>query len=714
MLHKTLWLAGVLGAVCLVISAGMAQDQAPESGTTGTSPPAKDPGGVTLIPGRPAGGSAASADSGDKQQFARDVRRYQRNRSPVASAPAKPAPIQYRSAQPSGQSSATSSRPTARQPRPLAPGIRTYPRELSGTELPPRDALSGQPERPLNLLRTNPASTAQPRTLPDEPTALPIRAAGSARATQIPGPNSTATPPALPTAPPVIPADYATSEIRQPVVPVIATQPTAATRAEVAPPSLSIIPEYRPGTPAAPPKEFVKNFTKQSPQIQIQWRKKTDINVGQPCTLELIVKNTGDAAAANIEVAAEFPETVRLTGATPRPDAASGHATWNIPSLDAGQERRIEVTLIPLERGKIATNANVRFTSAATSMFTVEEPMLALALAGPEQVTLGEPASHIVTISNPGTGIAQNVNVLVTLPEGLEHSSRRNKLMMDLGSLSPGEKRNVRLSLTAVGGGEQTVVIDAKSGAELGQQSTSLVNVLAPKLEIGVKGPGLRYVGRDARYSVSIANSGAATTNNVRAMYAVPDGFEFQFASRGGKYDDETRIVSWFVGSVKPGDAIDLSLKLRPVMLGDFSHAARVVSEHGDIAEAQAATRIEGTASLILKVADLDDPVETGRETAYEVTVQNDGSKDARNVGLSIELPVGVKLIDVKGPTTHISESGLVVFKSLPGLPAGKTATFRIFVQGTEEGNQRLRARLTSDSIQEPLTVEELTRFYAD
>lgn len=435
------------------------------------------------------------------------------------------------------------------------------------------------------------------------------------------------------------------------------------------------------------------------------------MNVGQSCQLELIIKNTGTAMAAYMEIAVEFPSTVRVTETSPDP---FDDGTWKIPGLAPDKELRIAITVIPLQRGEITPNANVKFTSATAAAFTVEEPLLALAVSGPEQVALGEAASHVVTISNPGTGIASDVTVMVTLPEGLEHVSKRDRLMMDLGSLSPGEKRNVRLALTAIHGGDQSLIIDAKAGAELTSQSRSLVKVLAPQLEIAVDGPGLRYVGRDARYNVSVSNKGAAPTNNVRAMYAVPDGFEFQSATRGGNYDKTRRIVSWFVGSVKSNETIELSLKLRPVKPGDFAHAARVVSEHGDIAEAQAATRIEGTASLLLKVADLDDPVETGKETAYEITIQNDGSKEAQNVGLSIELPVGVKLVDVKGPSSHIAESGLVVFKSLPSLPAGKTATYRVFVQGSEEGNQRLRARLTSDSIQEPLTVEELTRFYTE
>ncbi|MBC8348365.1 MAG: hypothetical protein H8E24_07055, partial [Verrucomicrobia bacterium] len=283
----------------------------------------------------------------------------------------------------------------------------------------------------------------------------------------------------------VVPADYTASDSREPIRQVsvqqaVSTSPPdfnaiLAGPARTSPPSIAELSNTLNPAPALQPvkgaeirRHFSKNSQQGSPQIETLWRKKGDINVGQECDLELIVKNTGKATASYIEVAVEFPETVQLVSASPKPFS---DGTWKLPEMVADKEHRIDITLIPLKRGEITANANVRFTSAATSVFSVEEPMLALAVKGPEKVSLGEPASHLVTISNPGTGVAHDVSVMVTVPEGLQHASERKRLMMDLGSLSPGEKRNVRLSLTAVGGGDQSIVIDAKAGNELTQQS---------------------------------------------------------------------------------------------------------------------------------------------------------------------------------------------------------------------------------------------------
>lgn len=455
------------------------------------------------------------------------------------------------------------------------------------------------------------------------------------------------------------------------------------------------------------------NFSREAPRIMTEWKKLGDLNVGQTCAIELVVSNTGGAPASDVNVDAYFPSSIRITDAKPAPNAASDHVTWTFKSLGAGETKQIALNIIPSQRGELAANANVRFTSAASTVFSVEEPQLKLALSGPAQVTVGEPATQVVTITNPGTGVAHNVTIDVMIPEGLEHA-RGNRLQMELGSLTPGETRSVKLSLNAKNGGSQVIKVEAKAGTDLRQAATSKIDVLAPSLKLAVAGPALRYVGRDARYTVNVKNDGEATTNNVRAIYVVPKSFEFIHASNGGAYDEGNRTITWFLGSIESGKTSELTVKLRPTELGEFAHVARITSEHGSPTESKVSTKIEGAASLVLEVVDLDDPVEVGRETAYEVRVRNDGSKEAQNIGLSIELPNAIQLIGVKAPVEYLAESGLLVFKSLPALPPGRTAIFHITCKGKDEGNQRLRARLTSDSIQEPLTVEELTKFYAD
>ncbi len=453
--------------------------------------------------------------------------------------------------------------------------------------------------------------------------------------------------------------------------------------------------------------------TGNTPTVSLAWVKRSDISVGQECSFLLVVQNGGRVVAEDLLVEAYFPKSVRLTNADPVPTESQDHLSWNVASLAPGQEKMIHISMIPSRPGELAMKALVRFTGSASGLFTVTEPLLKVTVQGPQEVMLGDPASQIITVSNPGSGVARAVEIETTIPPGLEHAHGK-RVVTKIGSLNPGESRKIRLALAAVDGGEHQLLVEARAGAALRQVVEARITVTAPKLSVTITGPGLRYKNRTARYQLTVRNDGSGVTDNVRVMHKLPDGFDFRSADKGGKFDSVNKTVSWFIGQLDAGESAQVQVELTATKLGSFVHHASAFSEHAPRTDAQVETRVDGTASLVLEIVDLDDPVEIGAATAYEVRIRNEGTKGANNVGLSCELPGGVELIGAKAPAEHLTKKGLVVFKSLAELAPGKTAIYRIQVRGTLEGNQRFRARLTSDSIQEPLIFEELTKFYKD
>lgn len=450
-----------------------------------------------------------------------------------------------------------------------------------------------------------------------------------------------------------------------------------------------------------------------TPSVSVEWVKHGEINVGQECACDLVVKNSGRVSAREVVVEAIFPASVRLTHANPEPALVADHLEWSIPELAAGEERTIHITMIPSQRGDLATTANVRFTGTAASVFKVAEPLLKVTTAAPAEVIIGDPLVQTVTITNPGTGIAQNVKIQVATPEGLE-ATRNDRSTIEIGALNPGESRTVRLSFTAIAGGEQTLEVEATADSGLNQAAEATVNVIAPSLTIAVEGPSLRYAGHDARYTLSITNEGQAATNNVRVTHRLPKGFKFLKADKGGTLDANNGSVNWSVGHLEPAQSVQLKVQLQATELGQFEHHVFASAEHGVTAKADTTTKVEGSASLALEIQDLDDPVEVGQETAYEIRITNTGSKTAQNVGLTFELPTGVELLNVQSATQHLAKNGLILFNDLPELAPGKTALFRVHIRGATEGNQRVRARLTSESIEQELIAEELTKFTAE
>jgi len=449
-----------------------------------------------------------------------------------------------------------------------------------------------------------------------------------------------------------------------------------------------------------------------TPSVSIEWVKQGEINVGQECACELVVKNSGKVSAHEVVVEAIFPESVQLTQANPKPAKVSDYLEWSIPELAAGEERTIHITMIPSQSGDLETTANVRFTGTAASVFKVAEPLLKVSTEAPAEVIIGDPLVQTVTISNPGTGIAQNVKLQIVTPAGLE-ATRGDRSQIAIGALNPGESRTVRLSFTAIAGGEQTLEVAASANSGLNQFAEATVKVIAPSLAIVVEGPGLRYAGREARYTLNITNEGQVATNNVHVTHRLPKGFKFLKADKGGVLDANTGSVSWSVGHLEPAQTFQLKLQLEATEIGQFEHQVFASAENGVTAEANTTTTVEGSASLVLEIQDLEDPVEVGQETAYEIRITNNGSKTAQNVGLTFEMPGSVEVLKVQSATQHFTKNGLILFSDLPELAPGKTTLFRVHMRGATEGNLRVRARVASESIEEELIAEELTKFSA-
>jgi len=452
----------------------------------------------------------------------------------------------------------------------------------------------------------------------------------------------------------------------------------------------------------------------QAPQVDVTWEARGEVTLGEQCQCALVVKNNGKVPARDIIVEASFPDSVKLVESVPFPKSSSSKLEWHFGNLLAGEQKTIELTMVPTKSGELAASAQVRFTGTAATSFQVSEPMLHAAVKLAEEVQLGESTSATVTVSNPGTGTAQNVVVHAHLPAGLTSSSGK-EVTTEIGPLAPGETRTVRLSMIATAGGEQKLKVIAKSSTgSLEESIQTQINVLAPSLKLAANGPSLRYVHRAAKYAVTVTNNSNTATENVRISQVVAAGFDYIKADHSGRWDSASRTVSWYIGHLDAGQSKTVELELTPQKLGEFRHAFKVTGDAGAEASAVVATRVEGAASLVMEVRDADDPIEIGSEMTYEIRVRNEGSKSASRVAISCELPPDVELVKVDGPTSHLVESGMLIFKPAAELAARESLVFKVTVKGMVAGTTKLRARLTSESIQKPLIVEEATQFYAD
>ncbi len=444
----------------------------------------------------------------------------------------------------------------------------------------------------------------------------------------------------------------------------------------------------------------------QSPGVTVQWVKHGGFNVGQECDVELVVKNTSQSTIRSVMAEAVIPANVEVVEARPAAVEGSELPTWTFGELQPGQSRSVMLRVIPQTRGDVRLDANVRLMGTSSSQFAVQEPMIAVVVSGPESVEIGQQVGYLVRVSNPGTGLANNVVIQAAVPEGLEHRSG-SLLTIEIGTLNPGESRQACLSLTAVQGGDQQLTVCVVADGGLTDQTTSAIVVAEPQLAIALSGPPEQIVGCSEDYTLTVSNGGNVQSTNVRAKYIIPDGFTFVSADRGGKFIESDHAVEWFVGTLQPDDSSHFIVAMQAHETGEVAHKAGAISEHGQATTCELTSSVIGTAELDLQIAADHRELRVGEEISWEVRVRNTGTREATNVGVSCELPAGFEFIDAEGPTKHIAEQSVLIFRSIPTIDAATDVKFVIHGRCTREGNQRLRLRVASDSLSEALIGEE-------
>lgn len=466
--------------------------------------------------------------------------------------------------------------------------------------------------------------------------------------------------------------------------------------------------------PQSIPGQTPENPTgRQEPAVSLEWVGPPVAKVGQPADFSLVVRNACNIPVQQVMVRVRIPQGMNLAAAEPKAVTENNVLMWELGTMQPKQERNLQMKLLPETKGDVGCQAWVTFTGASTMRVRVREPKLLLKAAAPDKVLIGDAAAFSLTVSNPGDGPAELVKVKANLSDGLEHA-RGKMVEFDVGNLAPGETRSVQLICTTKTGGLQKCEAVAEADGGLRSQDQAAVNVIMPRLDIEANGPKLRYLDRKATYTFKVTNPGDAPALNVMVTDLVPPGFKFVAASDGGRHDFATRTVSWFLGEVGPGQAREVKLDVVAVNPGEHKHRASAQAARGLKVETEVQTRVEGLSALLLEVIDVEDPVEVGADTSYEIRVTNTGSKTETDIRLSCLIPDKMEFKGAQGATSFHLEGKTVVFDPLPKLAPRADAIYRINVKGISAGDVRFKAQITSTNLMEPVMETEATRIYDD
>jgi len=452
----------------------------------------------------------------------------------------------------------------------------------------------------------------------------------------------------------------------------------------------------------------------QGPKVVLEKIVPEEIQVGKPATFDIKVVNSGTVTAYDVQVHDMVPQGTHLLGTKPELQSDAGGALrWSLGNLEPGAEKYVEVKLMPDSEGEIGSVASVTFATRASGRTLATKPELKIDASNSGQVMIGDQIAVTITISNLGTGVARDIVLFDSLPAEVRHPAGTD-LEFAVGDLAPKETRKIELTMTAARAGGVKNQLSARGDGNLVAETIVEFEVIAPQIAVSIKGPRRRYLERQATYTVQVANPGTATAKNIELVSRLPRALKFVSANNSGRYDESTHAVYWSLEELPGGEQGKVKLVALPTESG--AHTLRVESTaQGDLSDSSEETvQVEGLSALFFEVVDVEDPVEVGGETSYEIRVLNQGTKLARNIVVTAMLPEDLKPLSTDGPTHGTIQGNQVVFEPLPRLAPKGDTTYTVHAQGVRPGDQRVRVQVQSDDLRSPVTKEESTRVYAD
>lgn len=465
---------------------------------------------------------------------------------------------------------------------------------------------------------------------------------------------------------------------------------------------------------AEPPRLSAAFLQSVQPTIEIRQRMPETIRYGRPAPIELQIVNSGKVPVESVTVIDEIPAEVDLLESTPPARQEGTSLSWPLGRMEPGQTEviRFNLKINATDPNWTLTHAaRVQMESGVSGSTRVLRPMIELDVTGPDQGVVGEAVTYTINVSNVGNVAATRVVLQDNLPNGLTHPYGPS-LENDLGELRIGESRKIQLTLTPsqVGDIANNLVVIADDMPKVEQ--AVVLKVQPVRLELTTEAPKVRYVNRACEYSFTVTNTGKMEARQAELVTRLPDGIAFTQASDGGKHSEIERCVAWDVSNLKPGESRTYVVKAIATHVGE-QVCETVLTSQGDYrSETKVATRVRGVPALLVEVQDLEDPIELGEETIYEIKVVNQGTLAATNVRISIDVPAEIKPVAAEGPTHNRMANSVLSFEPIPRIEPQDDVLYRVKVRGAVAGDSRFRVLVQSDQLSKPIVEEEATTVY--
>jgi uncharacterized repeat protein (TIGR01451 family) len=420
--------------------------------------------------------------------------------------------------------------------------------------------------------------------------------------------------------------------------------------------------------------------------------------LGEKLVHEIVIRNRGVKAIAEVHVEEPLPEGVRALAIDPPAVARDSRLVWDLRHLEAGGERRLKVELNPGRAEALDLRPYVTFLNGSGLRTQVVRPPFGVEISADRTKAMrGERVRFNIQLANHGVAPIQNIKIYDMLPSGLHHPAGRKIGIEHFGDLQPGQRCTIALETTAVESGtfHNEVLAQADRGVEA---NASLdVVITEPNLSLRVEGPAKTLTQREVDFHVEVANPGALAAKSVRVVQALPPTFEVVSASSGASLDINQHALVWSLPDLGAGHRQTFTFRIKANTAGDWPMSAAVLSQNFPEARVQNTLHAEAAAVLKVEVRAREENLSVGEETVVRMRVFNNGDAPCTGLRLTATLPDAVTAVKAEGPSSEQVENQQVRFAPLPQLDAHGDVVYRLHLRGRQTGKGPLRVEVTAD-----------------
>ena len=437
----------------------------------------------------------------------------------------------------------------------------------------------------------------------------------------------------------------------------------------------------------------------------------SQVQMGAPFEYTLRVTNLTNCALLDVEVVDHLQDGLVVSSSSPTGVKRDGKVVWNMNSLGAKQSQTIKVKASASKTGTVGNCATASYLMPACAKAMVVKPALTITKTAPASALICETIPISMTVKNSGSGSANGVKIVDTLPAGLKTVGGSSTINIDVGTLTAGQSKTYKATLKAsrTGSYSNQATATAAGGLKASSATTRTV-VREPVLTIDMTSTSRQYIGRKVCYTIKVKNTGDAAAGNAVVEASIPSGLTSVRAS-GGKMS--AGKVVWNLGSLGAGASRTFEFCGTANKAGTLSSKATAKAVCAKTVADSAQTSITGIAAILLEVIDTSDPVEVGSNETYRITVTNQGSAPDTNIRIKTMLTDEMQYVRSTGATTGSHSAGVVTFAPLRSLAPKAKTSWTVVVKASDAGKVLFKVTMNSDELGSNTVEEtEATNFY--